>query len=396
MAKFPIVRSGQRTRHWSARELNNVYRAAEAMDGLTVSPPLQLLSRPGGTHIGFDTTWSPDMQPGGTPPLTTTLSVVLVEEPTAETDSLVVRPVQYRDPVPQEGQYAWAGLPFRAYPAIGHRAFDYADAFWRFSVPRLDTTVMTARRVGSFWFVEFSESFIKNTSAPTGIWCIADMDTSDYDMLYELDPETMTPRSPRQMTSPAITPTGVGGDKTIVYACGETKKKIYILNADNLTLIRTIRPPGGGPIPEGIGGNVDVCWYAGRGGGETGIWRLDLNPAHENPAPNVSFQSPVPTNKCGGIGGDAEILYYLDQNAQIIYSLDPENGREIRRWDAPRGGTPTGVGGDAETIYYCNVNPSAMMRLDPHANGGSREIHVVKENTFDAFFPVGIGGVTPA
>lgn len=421
MAKFPLIRSGERMRDQSAREFTNMSEAAEAADGLTVSDPLQLTRRPGAMHLSFNTQWSPETQEGGTPPLVTTLPVVLVEEPTAETDSLVVRSVRYADPVPQEGQYAWAGPPFRVYPAIGHRAFDYVDAFWnRSSVPTLDATVMTARRAGSFWFVEFSESFIKNTSAPTGIWLAGHSDAdlaSQNNIICELDPATMTPRSGRFMLAPGLgRVSGIGGDRTTLWVASggtvEAWNKFYKIDAATMTVIGEQEAPSHFII-HGLGGDSEVCWMLARvaGGSEQEIFKFN---AHETDTGtfDLLYSYPLPIelrSATTSIGGGVDSLYVTSDASHLLHVLDPttETWTPIRALFLPTGsvGTNTGIGGDANTVYFADADPrqsdasvlehGKWWRFDANNIRNSR-MDIIDSGVYGRIKPADIGGATPA
>lgn len=90
------------------------------------------------------------------PKVSRPITVVLVEAPASDAETLMVRRVrEINDPPVPAGTYEWDGEPFEAYPDFGHTAEDYADFVLDGD---LDINAMfhKAYRSRGVWRVEFA------------------------------------------------------------------------------------------------------------------------------------------------------------------------------------------------------------------------------------------------
>lgn len=159
-ADFPDLRQGLPWSETSAHQWRNVVDAVRAMSALEVGHGLQLAKAADSWQLNLA---------AGKPatPQTFRKAVVLVEVPPdggADRDRpwLLVREVEYataartvEPPDDPDHPYRWRGVPFQAYPQIGHRPAEYFDALWDDAgPPTLDATFLAATFDGRAWILE--------------------------------------------------------------------------------------------------------------------------------------------------------------------------------------------------------------------------------------------------
>lgn len=129
----------------------------------------------------------------------------------------------------------------------------------------------------------------------------------------------------------------------------------------------------------GIGGDANTIWYCENDSND--VYELsttDLSTVRSDNSPNAGGDS--------GIGGDANTIWYCNLNTDLIYELDTSDFSTVSSDSSPAG-TPSGVGGNANTIWHCDQNDN-IYELDVS------DFSTISTETGPSTKPGGIGGDT--
>jgi len=144
---LPHFELGMSWKDVKAREMNTLVAEVQRLRTIIGGTGVNVNSTPQGTSITATTK----------PPITKPreLIVSLIEEPTDESQTLLVRQVQYASLPPAAGVYEWDANHFEAYPAQGFECLDYGSYYCNptTDAPAGDALFLRAERRQNVWML---------------------------------------------------------------------------------------------------------------------------------------------------------------------------------------------------------------------------------------------------
>jgi hypothetical protein len=401
------------------QRLNDIVVSTNRLDGVSATPPLTVNRSSDSLTFGIEP--SAFKTPGADIPV----MVALVEEPDPERFDLLVRAVEYADTPPQQDRLKWRGQPFSAYPMLDKQPSDYEDFVETEDQPSASTKLLRAHWQGEVWLVNAPSSSLPPHS---GIHLVG-ISELEIDFMFELDPDRLSPISPRHtMLPPERAAVGIGGDTTTVWIVGVKDGAIFKLDAQTMNVLKFApRPQHGQHRSQSIGGGKDGAWLLYHNGefGE-GLPNMRVQWVHPETLQMVSsldFEIPwarqgsqSASNSRSGIGGVGTLdgviwLTFVEEGGDLqmvkgIYrchaNLDTREIIREHRYDVPLGlGDPSGIGGDEKDVFICGgdvgtVTPNSMgnwWRLDPDPNRViQNRLFVKADSHYAGVLPRDIGG----
>lgn len=144
---LPRFESGMSWKDVSAHEMNTLVAEVQRLRTVIGGTGVNVNATPQGTSI------TATMQPPSIAPRT--LIVALVEEPTDESQTLLVRQVRYAALPPVVGEYEWDADYFPAFPAHGFTCLDYASYYCNptTDAPESDAAFLRVERRQNVWML---------------------------------------------------------------------------------------------------------------------------------------------------------------------------------------------------------------------------------------------------
>lgn len=336
-------------------------------------------------------------------------TVAITRIPISTSAELTVREVVHAEVPPKApdvgGDYIrWDGPEWTAYIAPGHTAEDYRDFYADPTVaPTTETTLLRAHMKDGSWQVEMPAVGDGGGGiVRTGLWtCSRDPNIVQ---IYEVDPIELCLIPSRQIIAPSISSYGIGGDLDTIWYIDSSLPKFWKLSGANMCQEAQGAHNAILDKRRDIGGTSTVCWVAGveydGARGDERIWRHDPTTLGSID----SFLAPYPGTDPAGIGGNENVIWYMNDTG-FIKKLLPDGTPDGDGWVMPDYGlrTPRSIGGDENVVYVVTVDEgdrdkaSKLYRLDPNEEtfsqpGGGRQMVILKDRMFSEINLAGIGG----
>lgn len=155
MPNYPDIQTGTKWWNTTAAAWQELMTDVEGLGTISVGPGLAIDKTSSGLAIRLDLD---QIRPTASRKRVAVIRIVVPSGPEDETTpnyrSIIVREVRYAASPPIEGEYAFHGPEFHAWPQIGTEL----DDFFAFALGdrplQSDTPMLTADRLNDFWFVD--------------------------------------------------------------------------------------------------------------------------------------------------------------------------------------------------------------------------------------------------
>ena len=131
--------------------------------------------------------------------------------------------------------------------------------------------------------------------------------------------------------------------------------------------------------PDGIGGDSNVIWHCD----------YDAEKVYELSTTDFSVvrSTSSPSSGPSGIGGDSNVIWHCDSDTDKVYELSTTDFSVVRSASSPYG-FPSDIGGDSNVIWHCDYDADKVYELS------TTDFSVVRSASSPYVSPTGIGGDT--